>query len=419
MEDTVAHARRPVSHVSQAFLSTRLSVSRAIVMGGSLAGLSAAIFLREAGVEVAVYERSRRPLEGRGAGIVLHPAVFRALGRKPADISAQAVVLRYLDRAGTIANEQPCSYWFISYATLHRALLARFDAARYHLGSEVLGFAQRGDTVEVELAGGQTASADMLVCADGISSTARRTLLPDIEPRYAGYVGWRGTVAESELSAEAFATFNTAITYCVVPNSHILVYPIPSLEGSLDSGRRLINWVWYRNVEEGPALDALLTDRKGVRRPVSLGTGEVRDENIAALAAAAEQTLPPQLVELVSKSAEPFVQVVFDVGVPSMAFGRIALVGDSAFALRPHVAAGTAKATEDAWTLARAVAAAPDDIPGALETWERGQLELGRAATKRARDAGERSQFENSWQVGDPLPFGLYESGDSLLTVHA
>lgn len=386
-------------------------------MGGSLAGLSAAIFLQEAAVEVDVYERSRRPLEGRGAGIVLHPAVFRPLGRRPAEISAQATVLRYLDRAGTVANEQPCSYWFISYASLHRALLERFDTARYHLGSEVVGFAQRADTVEVELAGGRAASAGLLVCADGISSTARRTLLPEIEPRYAGYVGWRGTVAESELSEAAFATFNTAITYCVVPNSHILVYPIPSLDGSLDSGRRLINWVWYRNVEEGPALDGLLTDRAGVRHPVSLGTGEVRDENTAELVAAAEETLPRQLVELVSKSAEPFVQVVFDIGVPSMAFGRIALIGDAAFALRPHVAAGTAKATEDAWTLARAIAAAGDDVPGALETWERGQLELGRAATKRARDAGERSQFANSWKVGDPLPFGLYESGDSLLTV--
>jgi 2,6-dihydroxypyridine 3-monooxygenase len=298
-------------------------------------------------------------------------------------------------------------------------MLENLGSARYHLGSEAVRFAQHGDTVEVEIADGQTASADLLVCADGISSMARRALLPDIESRYAGYVGWRGTVAESELSPETFATFHNAITYCVVPNSHILVYPIPSLDGSLASDRRLINWVWYRNVDDGPALDRLLTDRRGVRHPVSLGTGEVTDENVAELIAGAEETLPPQLVELVSKSSEPFVQVVFDIGVPKMAFGRVALIGDAAFALRPHVAAGTAKATEDAWTLGRAVAASPGDIPAALESWERGQLELGRAATKRARDAGQSSQFENSWQVGDPLPFGLYEAGDSQLPVHA
>jgi 2,6-dihydroxypyridine 3-monooxygenase len=386
-------------------------------MGGSLAGLSAAIFLRQVGAEVDVYERSRRPLEGRGAGIVMHPAVFRALERNPAEISAHAEALRYLDAFGAVASAQPCSYRFISYATLHRSMLERLDAARYHLGSEVVGFADGDATVEVEIADGTTATADLLVCADGIDSTARRQLLPDVEPRYAGYVGWRGTVAETELSAKTFATFERAITYCIVPNSHILVYPIPGLDGSLDRDRRLINWVWYRNVEDGAALDRLLTDRRGVRHPVSLGAGEVSDENVAELVAAAERTLPPQLVELVAKSSEPFVQVVFDIGVTAMAFGRIALIGDAAFAVRPHVAAGTAKATEDAWTLARAVAEAPADVPGALRTWQPGQLALGRALTERARDVGQRAQFENSWIIGDPLPFGLYESGDSLLGV--
>jgi 2,6-dihydroxypyridine 3-monooxygenase len=393
-----------------------MSHPRAIVAGGSLAGLSAGIFLRKAGFAVDVYERSRRPLEGRGAGIVLHPTVFRALSRDPSQISAEATVMRYLDAAGAIASEQPCSYRFISYASLHRALLDSLGAPPYHLDSEVVGFAQDAAGVSVDLHDGQRVSGDLLVCSDGIHSTARRRLLPDLEPTYAGYVGWRGTVSEAELSPGTYATFSDAITYCVVPSSHILVYPIPSLDGSLEAGRRLINWVWYRNVEDGPALDRLLTDRKGVRRPVSLGAGEVRHENIAELVDCARSTLPPQLVELVGKSAEPFVQVVLDIEVPAMAFGRIALIGDAAFAMRPHVAAGTAKAVDDAWTLARALAAAPGDITGALCTWERGQLALGGAAAARARDAGRRSQFENSWKVGDPLPFGLYEPGDSLLS---
>lgn len=390
---------------------------RAIVMGGSLAGLSAAIFLAEAGVEVDVYERSRRPLEGRGAGIVMHPSVFRATGRDATEISAQAVFLRYLDQSGAIASEQPCNYRFISYAMLHRALIERLGTARYHLGSEIVGFEHAADAVSVTTADGQSASADLLICADGVGSSARSKLLPEIEPRYAGYVGWRGIAPELSLSRETHEAFERAITYCVVPNSHILVYPIPGLDGSLDDASRLTNWVWYRNVDEGPALDRLLTDRHGVRRPVSVGAGDVSEESIAELRAAARATLPPQLVELIHLSKEPFLQVVLDIAVPSMAFGRIALIGDAAFALRPHVAVGTAKAAEDAWTLARAIAAAGDDVPGALDGWQQGQLELGRAATARARDAGTRSQFDNSWRVGDPLPFGLYESGDSLLAV--
>jgi 2,6-dihydroxypyridine 3-monooxygenase len=389
--------------------------SYAIVMGGSLAGLSAAVFLREQGWHVQTFERSRHPLEGRGAGIVLHPAVFRALTRDPAEISARATRVRYLDRTGLLASEQPCDYRFISYAVLHRELLGRIDPAGYHLGAEVVGFEQTTERVEVRLGTGETAVSALLVCADGVHSTARRRLLPDVHPQYAGYVGWRGVVAEDQLSTEAHTAFDRAITYCVVPNSHILVYPIPD-PASVDHRRRLINWVWYRNVEAGPGLDHLLTDRHGVRHPVSLGAGEVTERNIAMLVEAAERTLPPQLVELIAKSAAPFVQVVLDITVPSMAFGRIALIGDAACALRPHVAAGTAKAAEDAWTLARAVSGRPDDVPRALREWERGQLALARAATERSRRAGIRSQFENDWKAGEPLPFGLYRTGDSLLS---
>lgn len=380
-------------------------------MGGSLAGLNAAIFLQQRGWEVEIFERSRRPLEGRGAGIVLHPAVFRALRRDPAEISARATRLRYIDSAGVVASEQPCDYRFISYAVLHRELVSRIDPAHYHLGAEVVEFEQSEACVEIRLANRARARADLLVCADGVHSSARRRLLPDVRPEYAGYVGWRGVVAETELTEPTHVTFDGAITYCIVPNSHILVYPIPNPS----DGSRLINWVWYRNVPEDE-LERLLTDRQGVRHPVSIGAGQVAEENLAELLEGARRTLPPQLLELVSKSAEPFVQVVLDINVPSMAFGRIALIGDAAFALRPHVAAGTAKAAEDAWTLAWALAPAADEVAGALRDWERGQLALGNKVTDRSRRSGVRSQFENDWKVGEPLPFGLHEPGDSLLS---
>jgi len=54
-------------------------------------------------------------------------------------------------------------------------------------------------------------------------------------------------------------------------------------------------------------------------------------------------------------------------------------------------------------------------VPDALRAWETDQIRLALSAMERARDAGARSQFDNSWRVGDPLPFGLYEAGDSLL----
>jgi 2,6-dihydroxypyridine 3-monooxygenase len=106
---------------------------------------------------------------------------------------------------------------------------------------------------------------------------------------------------------------------------------------------------------------------------------------------------------------------VFDIEVPRMAFGRVCLIGDAAFTLRPHAAAGTAKAAEDAWKLGEAVRKMGGDVVAALKRWEPGQLELGRQVLARTRDAGRRSQFEGTWRIGDPLPFGLYELGDSAM----
>jgi 2,6-dihydroxypyridine 3-monooxygenase len=95
-----------------------------------------------------------------------------------------------------------------------------------------------------------------------------------------------------------------------------------------------------------------------------------------------------------------------------MAFGRVCLVGDAAFAARPHAAAGTAKAAADAWTLAAALAKFGDDVPAALRAWEPAQLEVGRNLVARVQDMGRRSQVDASWVPGDPgLLFGLYGPG--------
>ena len=138
-------------------------------------------------------------------------------------------------------------------------------------------------------------------------------------------------------------------------NSHILVYPIPGRDGSVAPGERLINIVWYRNYLAGDDLDDLLLDGYGIRREVSVPPGSLRPEHIAEARAVAAARLPGPIAEVVLAVDDLFVQVVFDLEVPRMAFGRACLLGDAAFVVRPHAAAGTAKAADDAWTLARRV----------------------------------------------------------------
>jgi 2,6-dihydroxypyridine 3-monooxygenase len=388
-------------------------------MGGSLGGLTAALVLRDAGCDVTVYERSEAPLRDRGAGIVLHPATIRYLTengiRTASEIGVPARWLRYLARDGGIASEEPCQFRFTSYYALYRDLLGCFEAERYHLGREVVGFDAAQGGVEVQLAGGETTRCELLVCADGVRSSARARLLPEVSPRYAGYVGWRGAVARSALGPETLAAIEEAITYFVMPHSHLLAYPIPSDECQPGAAGEAINWLWYRNVAAGEELGALLTDRRGVRRSVSVPPGFVQERHLDELGSTARDALPAAFAELIARTPEPFVQAVFDIEVPRMAFGRICLIGDAAFALRPHIAAGTAKAAEDAWRLGEAMAGASGDVEAALCAWEPHQLTLGRNALRRTREAGERSQFSGAWRMGDPLPFGLYKQGDSSL----
>jgi 2,6-dihydroxypyridine 3-monooxygenase len=394
------------------------------IVGGSLGGLTAGLVLREVGCDVEIFERSSAALEGRGAGILVLDDTVRYLveraardGRDGDDVigtvCSRTGWVRYLHPDGTTRYEELRPYRFSSWNTMYRALMTCFPPDRYHLGKEVVAFDQGQADVTVRFTDGTTSVCDLLVAADGIDSTSRQRLLPEVASRYAGYVAWRGTVPESELSAETFERLRDAITYQLLPNSHILVYPIPSQEGSVEPGRRLMNFVWYRNVAEGADLDDLMVDRHGRRRSVSLPPGGVQVRFAEELRAVAASTMAPSIAEVVCGSVEPFVQVIFDVEVPAMAFGRVCLIGDAAFALRPHAAAGTAKAARDGWALAEMLRSAQGNVEAALRQWEPGQLTLGRQVMLRAREIGNRSQFNGTWVPGDPgLAFGLY--GPSL-----
>src|SRR5215468_453346 len=390
---------------------------RVVVTGGSVGGLTAALVLRDAGCDVTVFERSSAALQARGAGIAALEATLRYLtergGRRVADVCSSTGWIRFLRADGSIQHEQRHRYLFSSWNTIYRSLLELFDPGRYLLGREVTGFSQAADSVRVTLGGGQSSEAGLLVCADGVSSPARARLLPEVSPSYSGYVAWRGTVPERALPAATRELFGDAITYQVLKDSHVLVYPIPGLDGALTAGERLVNFVWYVNVAEGEELDALMTGRDGVRRAVSLPPGAARDQAVTGLRHAAGSELAPPIAAVVSDVAEPFVQVVYDIGVPRMAFGRICLLGDAAFAVRPHAAAGTAKAAADGWALAAELTAAGGDVPAALARWERGQLALGRSLLARCREIGDSSQFGGTFRPGDQrLIFGLYGPGN-------
>jgi 2,6-dihydroxypyridine 3-monooxygenase len=396
-------------------LPARSRWPRVGVVGGSLGGLTAALVLRDLGCAVTVHERATSELEARGAGIVVLQETSRYL-RERTNVPLESITcstrfMRYLDRGGTVVFEEERPYYYSGWRTIYAALLGQLRGECYRLGSEVTGFASAEGGVDLVLANSQNEQVDLLVCADGIASRARKVLLPDIAPCYAGYVAWRGTVAEADLNASTLAAFADALVYQIIPAGHILLYPIPNADGANEFGRRLLNFVWYRNYAEGTPLDTLMTDKDGVIRDRTLPPGTVRPEHVEEARRFARANLAPPIADLVARCAEPFVQAIIDIAVPKMAFGNICLIGDAAFAIRPHIAAGTAKAAADAWALAEALKKTGGDVGPALALFEHRQLEIGRRALDRARRNGNRSQFEGNWDPAEwSLAFGLSDA---------
>ncbi|GFM20492.1 MULTISPECIES: NAD(P)-binding protein [Mycobacteriaceae] len=388
---------------------------RAVVIGGSIGGLTAALLLRKLGFDVDVYERTPTDLDGRGGGIVLQPDTLRwfveCSEQHPENVSTATHFVQYLGSENEVVYREAAPWRYTSWGTFYRALLADFGTERYHLGEYASGFDQDADGVEVRFASGRIERAELVVFADGITSASRRRISPDSELEYSGYVGWRGTVPEREVSPATFELLRDSISYSFGLHTHINVYPIPSPSGGLSVGERLLNYVWYRNVAEGYELDELMTDKRGFVAGVSLHPGQVQDRFVDEMRSAASNVLAPAAAEVVLRTEQPYLQAVYDVGVQQMATGRVALIGDAASAARPHAAAGTAKAAANAWALHDALADS-SDIAEALAKWEPGQLELGQRLLRRVKEMGTRSQVTCTWVPGDPdNRFGLYGPG--------
>jgi 2-polyprenyl-6-methoxyphenol hydroxylase-like FAD-dependent oxidoreductase len=250
----------------------------------------------------------------------------------------------------------------------------------------VEAFDQDERGVTVHFADGRTERAEWLIGADGIRSTVRRQLLPELEPAYAGYVAWRGLIEERAMSASARALLGDRLAFCLPPGEQMLGYPVPGADEAIVPGRRRYNMVWYRPAAESTRLPRLLTGRDGRRYDLAIPPGQITPGAAAELYAEAEALLAPCCAEAVRLTRAPFIQAIYDLESPRLVFGRVILIGDAAFLARPHAGMGATKAGLDALSLAR-VFAAPDPA-AALPAWERRRSRYGRALVARARWLG-------------------------------
>jgi len=370
---------------------------RALVIGGSMSGLFAALALSRRGWDVEVFEHVAGELAGRGAGIVAQPqlrAVFRALGLDPdVELGVEVRRRRTLDRAGRVIRETECPQTLTSWDRLFRMLRDAFPADRYHRGVTLARVEPRDGGVIAHFAEGATAAAAVLIGADGLRSSVRQQFLPKLAPLYAGYVAWRALIPEQSIASPTHRDLFEYMVFSLPPGEQILGYPVAGPNDDLRPGHRRYNLVWYRPADENTELPDLLTDASGTTHYISIPPPLIRPEVIEAMRKAAAELVPPQFQEIVRLAAQPFLQPIYDLEAPHLAFGRVAILGDAAFVARPHVAAGVLKAAEDALALSEALDAFPD-IEQALRRYEAARIGVGRRIIERARHLGAYLQAE-------------------------
>ncbi len=367
------------------------------IIGGSIGGLFAALLLHRAGWDVAIHERNTRELAGRGAGIVTHPALHAALqaaGITPAEqLGITIPVRRTFGRDGTLIGERAFPQTNTSWDRLFQLLRAALPQGRYHLGKSLTGITQQADGATAHFADGSEASADLIIGADGFRSSVRATFLPDVMPAYAGYVAWRGLIDESAFSHAAHDALFASFSFCLPPGEQMLGYPVAGPDHDLRPGHRRYNFVWYRPADEGTDLRRLLTDDSGTFHDVSIPPPLIAKAVIAEMRAASQSSLAPCFAEAVALTTMPFFQPIYDLTVPHMHRGRVAIIGDAAFVARPHVGAGVTKAAEDAVTLVDALSQHAD-IDAALAAFDGSRTAIGHRIITRARHLGAYMQAQ-------------------------
>jgi 2-polyprenyl-6-methoxyphenol hydroxylase-like FAD-dependent oxidoreductase len=375
------------------------SGKRALVVGGSMAGLFTALLLRRAGWRVDVFERIGAELSGRGAGIVTHPELFDVLERAGIDpdvakLGVPVVGRRVLGADGAIAGEQPLPQVLTSWGHLYGLLRKALPSAIYHNGRNLLRIEETDDRVGAHFDDGSSIEGDLLIGADGIGSTVRAQLAPEIAPNYAGYIAWRGLVDEADLSAAVREAICDHFSFSLPDGEQMLGYPVAGANEAMERGRRRFNFVWYRPAADG-ALRDLLTDVDGQTHALSIPPNRIRPQTIARLRKDARDLLAPQFAEVVEKTRQPFIQAIQDLESPRMALGRrVIVLGDAAFVARPHVGMGVTKAAGDAQALVDAIMAHPDDLAQALSVFDARRQPYGAAVVRRARELGAYMQAQ-------------------------
>ncbi|MBB5855391.1 FAD-dependent monooxygenase [Amycolatopsis umgeniensis] len=320
---------------------------KAIVVGGGIGGLSAAVGLHGIGWEVTVLERAPE-LTAAGAGISLWPNALRSLetlGIHLDRLREQASGGLH-DRAGRRITRWDAEAFRRHHgrplAAIHRADL--IGALRDALPT---GCVRTG----TEVTGLDGLDADVIIAADGIHSGLRKQLWPQHpDPVYSGSTAFRA-VTTLPRAVDLSTSWDDGAEIGVIP---------------LHGGQ--VYW-WAGYVAEAGIRHE---DPKSYLRNRFGGWHEPIPELIDA-------TVPETLLHHDLH--------LLGTPLPSYVRGRVALLGDAAHAMPPFLGQGGCQAIEDAVVLAAALSET-EDVDAALKSYDEQRRPRSQAVVKASVQAG-------------------------------
>ena len=346
-----------------------------LVIGGGIGGLTTALSLAAAGIEVEIFEQVPT-IEALGVGINLQPNAVReltelGLGDALKSVAIETSTLTYYNQFGQAIWSEPrglaAGYAWPQYSIdrgdLHMILVAavraRVGAHSIHTGHRLASFEQTPGGVTAKFIDRATGKplpshkGDVLIGADGIHSAVRAQLYPEEGPPVSsGRIQWRGVV-----EAEPFLDGRTHVTIGS-RNRRAVIYPIS--EKARQRGRSLINWVTVLGRQM--ASDQPGTwDRRGSKERFF---AHFQDWNFGWIAFADLIAATEEIYEYPKDDRDP---------LPRWSFGRVTLLGDAAHPMRPIGSQAGSQAVVDARVLAHALATA-SSVEDGLTAYERRRL---------------------------------------------
>jgi 2-polyprenyl-6-methoxyphenol hydroxylase-like FAD-dependent oxidoreductase len=337
---------------------------KVIVIGAGVGGLATAIALRQAGIDVAVYERAteREKLQV-GSGIHLWQNAVRALQQLEVADRVEAVgeVVERMEwrksgggfiaawRVGELSRELGAPAVGISRADLYAALAGALDEGTVRTGTECVGFDQDDQGVTVRFADGREEHGDVLVGADGVNSLVRTSLYGKTEPRFAGYTLYHAVVRSDQQPVPPYL-FREAWGH----GKRFGFYPV--------KGKTF----WF-GMFKGPRV-----------------TSNTEPNQKATCLELYKDWLVPteKLIEVTPEEDISHINIYGQKPLKQWSTGRVTILGDAAHAMTPNLGQGACQAIEDAVVLAKCLRAEPD-VAAALRSYE--QQRMGRTASIQTR----------------------------------